>query len=220
MKDFFLGLLVIPAMFLTGIVFLGVAIASIGLFSFIYDILLSPGKDKKTEEKQAKEKTEKDSPQELPKIKPVSEPDFSDELIDSNPGYYTNEETCILLGEIYERYIGQTLEAQGFSVEYNGINKGKEDSGVDLIASKDGITAFVQCKNWSVRQTIHEKYIYQLHGAVDEERRSGNTRCIGIFCCTCAASDRAKTAAQKLGILLKDHYQMSKEYWQQNNPFN
>lgn len=162
---------------------------------------------------------DKKSGQTSQSIKQLQEKDdVFDDLSISSPNYYTERQISALLGEIYEKYIGQLLENRGYSVEYNGINKGKEDGGVDLIARKGRIIALVQCKNWNQKQVIHEKYIHQLQGAVDVWRCSGN-KYIGIFCCTCAVSDKARKDATKLGILLSEHCTMSREYWQKHNPF-
>lgn len=49
-------------------------------------------------------------------------------------------------GLIYEKYVGQVLESEGFEVKYNGLEKGFLDKGIDLIASKDNQLFFIQCK--------------------------------------------------------------------------
>lgn len=49
-------------------------------------------------------------------------------------------------GQVYERYVGQVLEDEGFNVEYHGLEKGFFDRGIDLIARKDDKLNFIQCK--------------------------------------------------------------------------
>lgn len=49
-------------------------------------------------------------------------------------------------GAVYEKYVGQILESEGFEVKYNGLEKGIKDRGVDLIATKDNEAFFIQCK--------------------------------------------------------------------------
>ncbi|HSI75086.1 MAG TPA: hypothetical protein VK957_04310 [Lunatimonas sp.] len=39
-------------------------------------------------------------------------------------------------GSVYEKFVGQQLEDEGFDVIYNGLEKGMLDRGIDLIASK------------------------------------------------------------------------------------
>jgi len=49
-------------------------------------------------------------------------------------------------GQVYEKYVGQVLEEEGYDVTYNGLDKGFFDKGVDLIAQKDNQIHFIQCK--------------------------------------------------------------------------
>lgn len=49
-------------------------------------------------------------------------------------------------GYIYEKYVGQKYEEEGFQVDYLGLRKGFLDGGMDLIISKDDFKAFIQCK--------------------------------------------------------------------------
>lgn len=51
-------------------------------------------------------------------------------------------------GKAYEKQIGDYFEKQGYIVKYNGIEKGKKDDSIDLIAIKKDEILFVQCKNW------------------------------------------------------------------------
>ncbi|WP_242921955.1 restriction endonuclease [Pontibacter liquoris] len=48
-------------------------------------------------------------------------------------------------GYIYEKFVGQTLESEGFKITYNGFN-GYTDGGIDLIAEKGNTVTFIQCK--------------------------------------------------------------------------
>lgn len=60
----------------------------------------------------------------------------------------------ISLGLAFELFVGRDLERQGLLVIYNGIIKGYEDHGVDLIAfnEKEKHVYFIQCKNWYKRE--------------------------------------------------------------------
>lgn len=49
-------------------------------------------------------------------------------------------------GYVYEKYVGQILEEEGYDVTYNGLQKGFLDRGVDLIAQKGNQLNFIQCK--------------------------------------------------------------------------
>ncbi len=72
------------------------------------------------------------------------------------------------LGRDYERYVGYSLEQDGYSVEYFGAIEGFDDLGRDLIAKRKGETRIIQCKYWSRQKEIHEKHIFQIFGSVVE----------------------------------------------------
>lgn len=70
------------------------------------------------------------------------------------------------IGRDYENYIGYRYSQKGYSVTYFGSERGLEDLGRDLIATKDGKTLIIQCKYWSAQKQIHEKHINQLYGTM------------------------------------------------------
>ena len=39
-------------------------------------------------------------------------------------------------GQVYEKYVGQILEDEGYEVSYSGLDLGFFDRGIDLIAAK------------------------------------------------------------------------------------
>ena len=49
-------------------------------------------------------------------------------------------------GYIYEKFVGQKYELEGYHVEYFGLTKGFLDGGMDILISKDNFQAFIQCK--------------------------------------------------------------------------
>ena len=59
-----------------------------------------------------------------------------------------------LIGRLYERYVGYLYETQGYNVEYQGIVKGLEDLGRDLICHKGSSVVVIQCKKCSHYKTI------------------------------------------------------------------
>jgi len=75
-------------------------------------------------------------------------------------GYMQN-----LAGAQYEQYIAKYLRQDGWAVEEIGRN-GIWDHGIDLIARKDGIQRYIQCKGWNRRKFIHEDVVDQLYGSV------------------------------------------------------
>jgi hypothetical protein len=68
-------------------------------------------------------------------------------------------------GKRYEKFVAETLRMEGWEV----IETGQEwefDHGIDLIASKDGVRRYVQCKGWNEDKLIHEDVVSQLFGSV------------------------------------------------------
>ena len=49
-------------------------------------------------------------------------------------------------GYIYEKYVGQKYEEEGYQVEYLGLKNGFLDGGMDIIIRKDDFIAYIQCK--------------------------------------------------------------------------
>lgn len=75
----------------------------------------------------------------------------------NNQNKYINK---IKKGQDFEKFIGRKFEENGYTVKYNGIEKGKKDSGIDLIAIKGNQLILTQCKNWkegSRYKINHEK---------------------------------------------------------------
>jgi hypothetical protein len=68
-------------------------------------------------------------------------------------------------GKRYESNVAWSLRSEGWNVTETGL-EGVNDHGIDLIATRDGITRYVQCKGWSSWKTIHEDVISQLVGSV------------------------------------------------------
>ena len=119
--------------------------------------------------------------------------------------YVENHKSKWQIGRDYEMYVGHTLEQQGCTVEYTGILENLEDMGRDLIVRKGDIVQIVQCKNWSQEKTIHEKHIFQLYGSVILYRIEHPELCVeGVFLTTTTVSDKAKTIALHLGIVVEE----------------
>ncbi|UOY06568.1 restriction endonuclease [Muricauda sp. SCSIO 64092] len=61
-------------------------------------------------------------------------------------------------GRIYEKFVGQCLEKEGYEVKYNGLESGFLDKGIDIIAKKKDRINFIQCK-FSTRSKIGKSKI-------------------------------------------------------------
>ena len=69
-------------------------------------------------------------------------------------------------GYIYERFVGQKYESEGYSVEQVGLKKGFLDGGIDIVVSKENFKAFLQCKfSTSDRMLGKQKIEWVLYNA-------------------------------------------------------
>jgi len=106
------------------------------------------------------------------------------------------------LGKRYERYVGYLYEEKGFSVEYQGITKGKKDRGIDLIVKyKKGID-IIQCKRWGKDKLIRENAITQLIGTFEVFKHDNSSLIVGAYLYTQNDNldDEAKSTLKKMGI--------------------
>lgn len=65
------------------------------------------------------------------------------------------------LGEQYEKQIGKYFEKMNFRIDYNGINNGIKDGGIDIIAWGFKKVLLIQCKNHKsqINQELLRKFI-------------------------------------------------------------
>lgn len=66
-------------------------------------------------------------------------------------------------GYIYEKYVGQIYEKEGYEVIYRGLNQLLLDGGIDLIAKKENKIKYIQCKLKKGRlgKSHMDKVLYQ-----------------------------------------------------------
>jgi len=127
--------------------------------------------------------------------------------------YWKAKKTKWQVGRDYERYVGYLYEHDGYTVSYYGIEKGLEDLGRDVIATKDGQIDVVQCKRWSAERTIHEKHIFQLFGTVTAFRIDNPDAVVaGRFVTTTKLSDRARAFAERLEIRVDEEFAFDQSY--------
>ena len=60
-------------------------------------------------------------------------------------------------GDRYERQIGKYYQQQGYNVYFKGLEEGRRDRGIDLIAYKGNDALLIQCKNWENSQIKQEQ---------------------------------------------------------------
>lgn len=75
--------------------------------------------------------------------------------------YKTNYKTKKELGNEYELQIGRYFQSLNFKIYYNGINNGKKDGGIDIIAWSSNQVLLIQCKNHKeqIKQDFIRKFI-------------------------------------------------------------
>ena len=62
--------------------------------------------------------------------------------------FYQKKQEWIKKGKEYEKLVGKYFEKEGYIIKYNGIENGKKDNTIDLIAIKQNEIILIQCKNW------------------------------------------------------------------------
>ncbi len=86
-------------------------------------------------------------------------------------------------GSVYEKYVGQILESEGFDVKYNGLEKGFLDRGIDLIASKDNQLFFIQCKflSGTISKSKIDWILYKASNILYEQFKEHNKKLVFIL---------------------------------------
>lgn len=144
--------------------------------------------------------------------------------------YWKRNKSSWEIGRVYERYIGYQYEKQGYKVQYQGIEKGLEDLGRDLICTRNGEIEIIQCKYWSKlkNKKIHEKHINQLFGTtvkyiIDEQKTKKqdhfalfpvllkSTNIKAKIVTSVELTPTAKEFAEALGIEISENYEL-KDY--------
>lgn len=115
-------------------------------------------------------------------------------------------------GRQYEEYIAQLLRDEGWEVIDTGLD-GVNDHGIDLIANKDGVKRYVQCKGYSWKKFIHEDVVSHLYGSVAAYEGPENLNGLEIYLYSPAQLDEyAKREVETLHITYvrqdfpKSHY--------------
>jgi len=141
--------------------------------------------------------------------------------------YWKKRKSPWEIGRDYERYIGYLYEKMGYQVYYQGILKGFDDLGRDLICRKGEHIKIIQCKCWSQSKgwIVRENHINQLFGTTvmycidkyGEKRvqmelfhdilRSGNI--VACLYTSTILSDTAKQFSNALGIEIHENFPSS-----------
>jgi len=107
------------------------------------------------------------------------------------------------IGRIYERYMGYLYEQEGWHVTYEGILKGYEDFGRDLICVKGQEVHVVQCKCWSQDKVIREKHVFQLFGTSVMYELREHRQATPVLATTTKLSPEALRVAEALHVKVR-----------------
>lgn len=79
-----------------------------------------------------------------------------------------NDDPLKRKGDLFEKHIGSKFETQDDLVIYNGLIRGYEDKGVDLIviSLKYRIINLIQCKNWT-NMTMTKTHIEKIYSKLN-----------------------------------------------------
>lgn len=121
-------------------------------------------------------------------------------------------------GAAYEIYVAEQLRRDGWQVDETGRN-GINDHGIDLIASKDGVKRYVQCKGFRQTGHIYENVVSQLYGSVAGIEGTENLEGVEKYIYSPASLDpTAAAAAERLGIsFVRMDYPYDSAYEQRRN---
>jgi hypothetical protein len=132
--------------------------------------------------------------------------------------YLNSKLSPLAIGRMYERYVGHLYERDGWLVDYEGIVKGLDDLGRDLICTKGTDVHIVQLKCWAREKLIHEKHIFQLFGTTQLYLMNKNNNGLfpmnvqPTFITSTRLSDVAKNAANWLKITIKEDFPLDKSF--------
>ncbi len=103
-------------------------------------------------------------------------------------------------GKEFEKFIGKKFEEKGYIVKYNGIEQGKKDFSIDIIAIKGNQLILTQCKNWKINSKYkinHEKikaFIGDTYTFLTKNPQYQNYKIKRLFC---VANDVFDISAKK-----------------------
>lgn len=115
-------------------------------------------------------------------------------------------------GKRYEAFVAKTLRQARWEVVENGRD-GMRDHGIDLIASKDGVRRYIQCKYWKREDwLIGEDVVSHLYGSVAAIEGPENLEGVELYIYSPAQLESyAAREAEKLRIKI-DHLDYPEGY--------
>ncbi len=119
-------------------------------------------------------------------------------------GFLSNRELLLKLREMkpreFEEYIADLFSKLGYKAEATG---GPYDEGVDVIAEKDGIKHYIQCKKF-ITQEVSVSAVRDFYGAIADHLTNGK----GYFITTNKFTLEAEKFAEDKPIELIDGFKL------------
>lgn len=92
----------------------------------------------------------------------------------------------------FESFVAGLLTEHGYKTI---LTPAQNDEGKDIVAEKDGIKYFIECKHWKEGSSVGREYLQKLVGAA-----VGHNVTNVIFIATCSFHDNAKNYAKELNL--------------------
>ena len=110
----------------------------------------------------------------------------------NNYGSYTKDMVQRMTWRGFEEFVELIFKSKGFKT---CLTPATNDEGKDIIAIKDGITYYIECKHWNTNATIRKEYLQKLVGAAI-------SRCVTsvIFIATCEYNENAIQYAKQVNV--------------------
>ena len=103
----------------------------------------------------------------------------------------------------FEKYIADLFRRLGYKTEATG---GSHDRGVDVIAEKNGVKHYIQCKKYFSKHQVGSPEIREFYGAIADHLGNGE----GWFITTNNFTPEARMHAEDKPILLIDQFELTK----------
>ena len=103
----------------------------------------------------------------------------------------------------FEKYIAELFRRLGYETQVTG---GSRDGGIDVIAEKDGIKHYIQCKKYFSKHQVGSPEVREFYGALVDHFGNGE----GWFITTNKFTPEAKKFAEDKPIVLINQFELVK----------
>jgi Holliday junction resolvase-like predicted endonuclease len=119
-------------------------------------------------------------------------------------------------GQVYEKYVGQQLEEEGYKVNYDGLNLGFLDKGIDLIAENENHINFIQCKfsKSKIGKSQIDWILFKASNNLKKQYKSSEKKLIFTLVVNDIETNFAKKSTSKFKLKFTDSSKI-KHFWLQ-----